>query len=441
MERQRGFTIVEVLIALAIFTAVGFTLLGVTRAFVAAVGRGATTQGGTIALETQFDALRSDAATSFAVFVPAKDVFGNVNAVAAGAPGHEIDYYSKNAAGTPVFWAYYYDTKARTLRRYDYDTNGNVGQADRATGAIIRGRTYPPLSLVKAFSAHTLEASDLVGPKSAYAAAVAPLFAGSTPQPLPVGYDDGAAQRPDLYGGNTTVEVQLATARGTRTMHLASATLPSGFTVREYPQLRAIIYRQDSTHRSWLGAVQKSHAWVNARLLISYTHFTEANPTTWCEYNLYGNPGGLEAPYQADANYQAGWFPETVAGIVYHVINGNTNGSACSRTPPSPGASVDPSSFFSPPPDVQDTPPPCFYVGLCWPPGAPPDFSPSPAPSMSPPPSWCASHALSTLCGGPGPQPSSAPGTPAPRHTPAPRPMPSIPACIHVHSCGVGMGE
>ena len=409
MNGERGFSVIELLIAVVLFVAVGFTLLGVSGALFRGVTRSATAQGGTLALETQIDELRSDAATSFAVFVPDKDVFGKPNAPSAGAPGHEIDFYSKDDAGAPVFWAYYWDTSAETLRRYDYDTGGNVGQADRTTGAIVAGRSYPAVPGVTAFSARTLEASDLVGSKSAYASAVAPLFAGTTPQPLPVGYDDGAAPRTDLYGGNTTVEVQLATERGARTLHLASAALPSGFTIHEYPEIRAIVYRHDTTDRSWLGLVQKSHVFVNAQLLISYTHFTEANPTVWCDYNLYGNPGGLVAPLGPDSDYQPTWFPETTAGIVYHVIHGRTNGARCSQTPPSPGASADPSSFFSPPPDTQDTPPPCFYAGLCWPADAPPDFSPSPAPSMPPPPSWCATHAESTLCGGPGPAPSATP--------------------------------
>jgi prepilin-type N-terminal cleavage/methylation domain-containing protein len=436
VERQRGFTVIEVLISLAIFAAVGFTLLGVSKVFLHAVARGAPSQSSSLALETQIDALRSDAATAFAVFVPANDVFGKAN---APAPGHEIDFYSKGDAGATVFWAYYYDPGAQTLRRYDYDTNGNVGQADRLSGVVVNGRSYPAVAGVTAFAARTLEANELVGSKSAYAAAVAPLLAGSAPQPLPVGYDDGAAPRPDLYGGNTTVEVQLATTRGTRTLHLASATLPSGFTVHEYPEMRAIVYRHDATDRSWFGLVQKSHVFINAQLLISYTHFTEAHPTVWCDYNLYGDPGGLVAPFGADANYQPTWFSETTAGIVYHVIHGKTNGSRCSQTPPSPGAAVDPSSFFSPPPDVQDTPPPCFYAGLCWPANAPPDFSPSPAPSMTPPASWCATHALSTLCDGPGPVPSSVPGDPAPPvATQSPRPFPSLPACVRTRSCWQG---
>ena len=436
MKSQRGFTLLDILVAIAIFVGIGFTILGVLGAFLRATGHSATTQGGTVTLEQQVDTMRSDAATAFAVFVPANDVFGNSN-----ASGHEIGFYSKSDTGMAVFWAYYYDASARTLRRYDYDLEGHVGMTDRMTGAIDVGEQYPSVVGVSAFVARTLEASDLVGSKSAYAAAIAPLFADATPQPLPVGYDDGAAPRSDLYGGNTTVELQITTDRGSRVMHLATAALPSGFTVHEYPEIRAVVYRVDTTHRFWFGVAQISRVFVNARLLISWNHFTEAHPTVWCDYNIYGNPKGLQAPLGSDSEYQPTWFPETTAGIVYHVTHGLTDGARCSLTPPSPGA-VDASGFFSPPPDVIDTPPPCFNAGQCWPANAPPDFSPSPAPSGTPPASWCATHAQSTLCGGTGPAPSATPELVPPGfsvHIPAPlRHGVLPPICARATTCSRG---
>jgi YD repeat-containing protein len=387
------------LVSVVILVGIGLVLLTLVETVSRVTARDATAAGGTLAVEQQIDDFRSDAATSFAVFVPNRDVHGNVNVDDSSGLGHEVDFYGRNDEGGPVFWAYLWDAAGQTLERYDYDAAGNVGEADRATGKIQIGKAYPAIPGVTAFTVRTLEASDLIGSKSAYGPVLAQLFSGGVPKALPVGFNDGVATRTDLYGGNTTVEVNLSTPHERRTVHLASAAMPSGFTIHQYPEIRAIVYRHDTTDRSWLGLVQKSHVFVQARLLISYSHFTEAHPIIWCDYNVYGYPHGLEAPYQADADYQPTWFPETTAGIVYHVVRGRTPGSTCSKTPPSPGPRSAPSAFFSPPPDSQDSPPPCFLAGKCWPPAAPPDFSPSARPAAAPPAWWCVSHSQSTLCG------------------------------------------
>lgn len=74
------------LLALAIFIAVAFTMLGVLRALSRATQTVATATSGSLTLEAQIDAFRSEAATAFAVFVPDRDVFSGGN-----ADGHEVD--------------------------------------------------------------------------------------------------------------------------------------------------------------------------------------------------------------------------------------------------------------------------------------------------------------------------------------------------------------
>jgi prepilin-type N-terminal cleavage/methylation domain-containing protein len=375
LQRERGFTLIEILIAAAICLAIAVTSIGVIASLLRAARQSPSNAAGTMSFEQQIDALRSDAATSFAVFVPERDVHGNLNG-GSGHFGHEVDFYSKTDTGMPIFWAYDWDAQAKTLQRYDFDVVGHVGEADRQTGAIAQADHYPPTSGITSFSAQTLEATDLVGPKNAYGSVIAPLLTGTVPRALPVGYDVGPVTRTDLYGGNTTVQIELSTSHETRTVHLATGALPSGFTIREEPEIRAIVYRHDTTDRSWLGLVQKSHVFIQARLLVSYSHFSEAHPIVWCDYNIYGYPGGLEAPFQADADYQPTWFEETTAGIVYHVIHGKTNGSTCSTSPPSAGAANESSQFFTPPPDTQETPPPCFVGGACRPANASADSLP-----------------------------------------------------------------
>ncbi|MBD5634333.1 MAG: prepilin-type N-terminal cleavage/methylation domain-containing protein [Candidatus Eremiobacteraeota bacterium] len=410
MKSQRGFTLIEVLIAIALFVGLGFATLEIFHGLLGAAAASATSEGGALTLEQQADELRSDAATAFAVFVPVRDVLRKPNA--PGTP-HEVDFYTKTDTGATTYWAYYYDAAARTLQRFDYDTTGARGIADRATGAIDTAGRYPVLPGVTSFDVRTLEANELLGANNVYASAMAPLFTASTPKPLPVGFDDGGPPRTDLYGGNTTVQVRIGTTHATRTIHLTTAALPSGFTVHAYPQIRAVVYRVDQTHRFWFGLAGKSHVFVNARLDISYDNWQTQPPQNWCDFNLYGYPGGLTGgPAE---NYHPEWFTESTAGIVYDVTHGKTPGTVCPTAPPldaSPGVST----AFTPPPDINDTPPPCFYRGQCWPTDAPPDWSPSPAPALTPPPAWCANHAESTLCGGTGPV------QPPPAQSPAPLP-------------------
>jgi hypothetical protein len=259
---------------------------------------------------------------------------------------------------------------------------------------------------VTGFRASTLQANELVGGANLYAAAVAPALRGAIPEALPVGFATTGDARSDRFGGNVTVQITIATQQGSETLHLATAALPSGFTVRAYPQIRAIVYRIDQTHRFWFGLAGKSHVFVRARLDISYDGWRTQPAQTWCDFNLYGYPGGLTGGPAED--YHPEWFTESTAGIVYDVTHGETPGATCPVAPPPPTSAVV-SAPGAAPPAIVDTPPPCFASGGCWPPDAPPDWSPSPAPISTPPIAWCATHPVSQLCGGPGPPPGRTP--------------------------------
>jgi YD repeat-containing protein len=397
VNAQRGFTLLDVSLAIVLAVALGLATLGVLRGMFAMSAAAATTSGGSLTLEQTSDEMRSDADTAFAVFVPARDVMGRPNAGVAGA--HEIDFFTRTDSGAIASWAYYFDAGAHTLRRFDYDASGHVGEATRADGTIDVTARYPALTGVTEFRATTLQANDLVRSANVYAAAIAPALVGATPKPLPVGFTAPGDTRDDRFGGNVTVQVAIATERGSQTLHLSTAALPSGFTVRAYPQIRAIVYRVDQTHRFWFGLAGKSHVFVRARLDISYDGWRTQPPQTWCDFNLYGYPDGLTGGPAED--YHPEWFTESTAGIVYDVTHGETPGATCPAAPPLPTSAV--AVAGATPVPVVDTPPPCFASGSCWPPDAPPDWSPSPAPIATPPIAWCATHPVSRLCGGPGP--------------------------------------
>ena len=89
MNAQRGFTLLDVSLAIVLAVVLGLATLGVLRGLFAMSAAAATTSGGSLTLEQTSDEMRGDADTAFAVFVPARDVMGHPN---AGAGAHEIDF-------------------------------------------------------------------------------------------------------------------------------------------------------------------------------------------------------------------------------------------------------------------------------------------------------------------------------------------------------------
>lgn len=308
---QRGFSIVELLVAVIAITLVGFAGLGIVKSLAAALNGGYASPHGASVVDLQAESLRGDAATAFAVFVPATDVFGNPATVKGLT--HEVDFYSKTDNGTDVLWAYYYDPLKQTLQRYDYDTAGDVGKRDPTTGAVDPSGSYAPLGEIQTFGAQTIRADQMAAAPNPYAPVLAALFPG-TPQALPVSFNNfsNGYDRPDLYGGNTLVAVTLGNKATTRTLHLLSGALPTGFTITGYPSYHVVVYKTESVHRFLLGLAQKTRDWVNARVSVTYDGTTYQ---PWCDFNIYGAPGGLDLgdPHQ---NYTPDEWPESAAGIM-----------------------------------------------------------------------------------------------------------------------------
>ncbi len=420
---ERGFVLPELLVAVALLLLIGLATLAVLQTFTHALTARSTSQSGFVAVDAELDRMRADASTAYAVFVPDKDVFGNVNTTSLGAPGHEVDFYGRTDTGTEVYWAYDYNAGTGTLQRYDYDANGNVGVADRNTGVIAAGAHYPAISGVHAFTVQTIEASALTSDANPYAPVVSALIGNSQPKADPVGFVPASGRaRDDLYGGNTTVALHVQTDRGTRLLHLATAVMPSGFTIHERPLIRGVVYRLDQVHRFWFGLAQITHAGIYEQLLYSYDPSAPPNRwKTWCDFELYG--AGISGLRLRDrmTQYQPQNWQESMAGIFANVENaayiGHDPDSRCSQKIPGPHATDAPAPSSAPTESV-DTPPPCFLQGKCWPEEAPQDWTPpSPWPRDSPPAHWCATHDLSPLCGGPGgTAPSPAADSPPPQH-------------------------
>ncbi|MGH7709295.1 MAG: hypothetical protein ACREM6_15480, partial [Vulcanimicrobiaceae bacterium] len=180
---------------------------------------------------------------------------------------------------------------------------------------------------VRSFVARALDAGDLVTDKAAYGA----VFAGlPAPRSLPVSFNDATLNDPDVIGGNRVVQVSVAGVGSARTMHLMSGTLPSGFTVVGAPVWHAIVYRRDQSHRFVFGLAGRSHVWINAHVSVSYDNWAHAKQ--WCDFNLYGNPNGLD-PGDVHSKYLPNDLAETAQSIIDRCRN--TEGHP---TPPPPEA-------------------------------------------------------------------------------------------------------
>ncbi|MGP6192528.1 MAG: hypothetical protein ACLPSH_21260, partial [Vulcanimicrobiaceae bacterium] len=287
---QRGFSIIELLVAVIAITLIGFAGLGVVKSLAAALNGGYASPHGASVIDIQTETMRGDAATAFAVFVPTTDVFGNPATVKGVT--HEVDFYSKTDDGMDVLWAYCYDPVKQTLQRYDYDSSGNVGKRDPTTGIVDPKASYSPIGDIRTFSAQTIRADQMAAAPNPYAPVLASLLPG-TPQALPVSFNNfsNGYDRPDLYGGNTLVQVTLGNKATTRTLHLLSGSMPTGFTITGYPSYHVVIYKTESTHRFLGGLAGKTRDWVNARVSVSYDGTTHQQ---WCDFNIYGAPGGLD---------------------------------------------------------------------------------------------------------------------------------------------------
>ncbi len=394
-QRERGFTLIETMIAAALFV----VMMGTAFAAVVVTGNvmrsAATTQRGSGAIDRQAAAFRAESATASAVFVPPFDLHGEPN-----ADGHEVDFYAKGQANRDVFWRYAYDRTNSTLRRYDYDPRTNaVGVRDPRSGTIDATASYPAIPGVSTFSARVIEANDLADPaKNRYAA----LFS-RVPNGEPVSLNDPTNGRnvAGLIGGNRIVEIQLANATSSSVVHIGAGTMPTGFYVGGNIKYHTVLYRVDQSHRFWFGLAGKSHVWIRGRASITYDDWA-TGPRVWCDYAIYGgdggdglDPGDPHTDYRTLRNDPAA---QPKAILDYCRAHATLPGRVAAFAVPNP---------YQTPASLVDTPPPCWAnpgTGeRCWPADAPVDWAPSPRPADTPPPQWCATHARSTACPGAAP--------------------------------------
>jgi len=180
-----------------------------------------------------------------------------------------------------------------------------------ATGRIDPAAAYPPLRDVTSFAATAIPADRLGDASRNVYAGLSGIFA-RTPGAQAVPYAvPGTSAAP--VGGNGVVQISIGGPSATRIVHLLAGSLPAGFTVTGALDWHAVIYRVDQTHRFGGGLAGKSHVFINARVDVTYDGW--ATRHTWCDFNLLGNPDGLD-PHDPHANYAPGEPVEQAATIL-----------------------------------------------------------------------------------------------------------------------------
>jgi len=245
MHSQRGFTLVEVLIALALALPMGFALLGIASAGIrAASTAAANAAAGRTMLET-VERLDAEAHSAAAIFTPSSDVLGGGNCSANG-DCREVDFFTRDKHGLAHFWAYRYDAGAQTLQRYAYDDLTSNGPVNLRAGGIA-------LTGMRGFSARRIPISQIGIP-------ALPNFAARDVV-VPFAY-------PGVSGGNAIVAVDLRTAAFALHHDLLPRLTATGFTVvvGTYAPPPVVPSPPPSPANGILGQVRSYIAWTQWRI-------------------------------------------------------------------------------------------------------------------------------------------------------------------------------
>lgn|GEM_PF-3343449 len=117
---QRGFTLIETLIALGIILALVVAIVIVSRAFMNGAAGAATQQRSSTNEALLMGILRADAASSIAIFVPTNTALGTPNTA-----GNEVDFFSRRADRTPEVYGFLYvpgsNGQPGYVQEYTYD--------------------------------------------------------------------------------------------------------------------------------------------------------------------------------------------------------------------------------------------------------------------------------------------------------------------------------
>ncbi len=222
---QAGFSLIEILIATALFAVVAFGAFEAVRQLVPNARQLTARHVAYASLERLTAQLRAEARSATAIWS---------SAPAAGAGRDDcvqVDFFTADAAGAK-FWSYRNfpnHTRADTppgdaLQRLA--ATSPIAPCDPAqSGTAVLTRVRAPLSIA------AVAPDALPAHQDGYLAqADSPFVAASVPSTTPVALGVLDASGMPVRGGNTVVEVRLDTDDGSRIVDLLPGVFPNGFT-------------------------------------------------------------------------------------------------------------------------------------------------------------------------------------------------------------------
>jgi prepilin-type N-terminal cleavage/methylation domain-containing protein len=222
---QAGFSLIEILIATALFTVVSFGAFEAVRQLVAAMQSVSARRLAYASLERFSVQVRAEARSATAIW----------SSSATAGSGHDdcvqLDFFTADAAG-PAFWSY------RTFPNHGPAEAIPATALERLTaaapiapcdatqsGAIVLTNLRSPLSVT------SVTADRLALHQDTYLQqADSPFVAAGVPSTAPVSLGVLDASGAQIGGGNTIAELRVDTTAGSRVVDLLPGVFPSGFT-------------------------------------------------------------------------------------------------------------------------------------------------------------------------------------------------------------------
>jgi prepilin-type N-terminal cleavage/methylation domain-containing protein len=219
---ERGFSLVEIVVAAALFAVIAFAAFATLRQALADARRLGARHLALGTLERLSAQLRAEARGATAIWVGASAGAGRDDCT-------QLDFATADAGG-PKFWSYRRFPNHAASDPIPPDALQRVASSVPIAACALGDPAQTVLAQVSAFTLARFDPSVLAAHVDPYSAQPDGAFAKAVPPDprVPLGLRD--ANGSPIAGGNTLTELRLDTADGSRAVELVPGVFPSGFT-------------------------------------------------------------------------------------------------------------------------------------------------------------------------------------------------------------------